>query len=169
MKPPKFTLEETQAEIARECDALKEILLFKNKNYGNSAIDPIRCFSKASPQEQINVRLDDKLSRLMRGELAGEDALLDFIGYLILKRVADHLEMRYKAGLTAEQNTTPHPVTKTFIMPDGTKIEGLSNDEMEQYNAAAYCRGCVTIVTAKAKGVCKTCGREWENGKLIKW
>jgi hypothetical protein len=43
------------------------MLLEKNAKYGNSALEPIRCFSRADPVEQIRVRLDDKLSRLMRG------------------------------------------------------------------------------------------------------
>lgn len=81
-----------QQLISEECDAIKSILLAKNKAYGNAAVDPVRIFSKASPVEQINVRLDDKLSRMVRGEAAGEDAELDFIGYLLLKRVAKRLE-----------------------------------------------------------------------------
>lgn len=81
-----------QRLISEECDAIKSILLAKNKAYGNAAVDPVRIFSKASPVEQINVRLDDKLSRMVRGEAAGEDAELDFIGYLLLKRVAKRLE-----------------------------------------------------------------------------
>lgn len=72
--------------ISDTVDKIKEILLQKNQAYGNSAFDPIRMFSKADPEEQINVRLDDKLSRLARGENAGEDVTLDLIGYLILKR-----------------------------------------------------------------------------------
>lgn len=81
-----------QQLISEECDAIKSILLAKNKAYGNAAVDPVRIFSKASSVEQINVRLDDKLSRMVRGEAAGEDAELDFIGYLLLKRVAKRLE-----------------------------------------------------------------------------
>jgi hypothetical protein len=42
--------------------------------------------------EQINVRLDDKLSRLMRGHAAGEDVEWDLMGYLVLKRVALKLQ-----------------------------------------------------------------------------
>jgi hypothetical protein len=38
--------------------------------------------------EQIKVRLDDKLSRLIHGSAAGEDVVLDLLGYLILLRVA---------------------------------------------------------------------------------
>jgi len=75
-------------EIANECDALKTMLLEKNAAYGNSALDPLRIFSKADPVEQILVRLDDKLSRIKRGSAAGEDAEKDILGYLILLRIA---------------------------------------------------------------------------------
>jgi hypothetical protein len=69
------------------CESIKEMLLEKNAAYGNSAAEPVRIFSKADPLEQINVRIDDKLSRLMRGnEYPGDDTELDLIGYLILKR-----------------------------------------------------------------------------------
>jgi hypothetical protein len=78
----------TRQLIDEECDHLKGMLLAKNAAYGNSATDPVRVFSKASPVEQILVRLDDKLSRLARGAAAGEDVEQDLAGYLILLRVA---------------------------------------------------------------------------------
>ena len=68
------------------------MLLSKNANYGNSVFDPIRVFSRADWLEAINVRCDDKLSRIARGNSAGEDAELDLIGYLILKRVGLNLQ-----------------------------------------------------------------------------
>lgn len=74
-------------DIVRECDALKELLLRKNRAYGNSALNPVRVFSRASVQEQLLVRLDDKLSRLARGSDAGEDTIQDILGYLILLRI----------------------------------------------------------------------------------
>lgn len=74
--------------IAEECDAIKAMLLEKNSAYGDSAIRPVRIMSKASPVEQILVRIDDKLSRIARGSAAGEDVVLDLIGYLVLLRVA---------------------------------------------------------------------------------
>ena len=64
------------------------MLLEKNRQYGNSALKPVRIFSKADATEQILVHIDDKLSRLARGQAAGEDVVLDLIGYLILLRVA---------------------------------------------------------------------------------
>lgn len=71
--------------ISETCDEIKVFLLHKNDAYGNAAFDPIRCFSKADVTEQIKVRMDDKLSRLMRGHTAGEDVEKDLLGYLILK------------------------------------------------------------------------------------
>ncbi len=48
-----------QKLISDECDAIKVVLLAKNRRYGNSALKPKRVFSKADPIEQLNVRLDD--------------------------------------------------------------------------------------------------------------
>ena len=79
----------SQDEIATECDLIKEMLLSKNRAYGDSALSPVRVFSKADNVEQIRVRLDDKLSRLARGSAAGEDVSLDLIGYLVLLRIAE--------------------------------------------------------------------------------
>ena len=78
--------------IAEECYRLRDLLHEKNAAYGNSALDPVRIFSKADTEEQIRVRLDDKLSRLTRGSAAGEDVELDIMGYLILLRVARRLK-----------------------------------------------------------------------------
>jgi len=73
--------------IKAECIAIEQLLLKKNKAYGNSVADPINIFSDLENIEQLNVRIDDKLSRLKRGEVFGnEDTELDLIGYLILKR-----------------------------------------------------------------------------------
>lgn len=82
-----------ESMIAAECDALKQMLVEKNRAYGNSALDPVRIFSKAAPVEQILVRIDDKLSRLSRGHAAGEDVEQDLLGYLILLRIARKQEV----------------------------------------------------------------------------
>jgi len=81
--------EGVEADIVEECDAVKAMLVAKNRAYGNSALDPVRVFSRADTAEQIRVRIDDKLSRLQRGTTFGtEDTTLDLIGYLVLLRVA---------------------------------------------------------------------------------
>jgi hypothetical protein len=79
----------TQQTIADVCDNIKSMLVEKNKSYGDSALDPIRIFSKASSDEQIKIRIDDKLSRISRGsEFYGDNDLDDLIGYLILLKVS---------------------------------------------------------------------------------
>jgi len=50
--------------------------------------------------EQINVRIDDKLSRIARGrDYAGDDTELDLIGYLVLRRVARTVKKPAEAPL----------------------------------------------------------------------
>lgn len=75
--------------LVKACQDIVKFLLDKNRRYGNSAIEPVRLFSKADAVEQIKVRIDDKLSRLMskQGD-EDEDVLKDLIGYLFLLKVA---------------------------------------------------------------------------------
>ena len=78
-----------QVEIIDKCDELKALLLEKNRKYGNSALEPARIFSKASAEEQILVRIDDKLNRIKnRQNDEDEDVIMDLAGYLILLMVA---------------------------------------------------------------------------------
>lgn len=79
----------TRAKIQYECDYVKAMLLQKNAAYGDSAMNPVRVFSRADVVEQLKVRIDDKLSRLARGSPDEEDVTLDLIGYLILLRIAE--------------------------------------------------------------------------------
>ena len=80
----------TQTDIARICDNIKQLLLEKNMKYGDSALSPVRVMSQASTVEQILVRIDDKLSRISRGNLLtdDEDVINDIIGYFILLKIA---------------------------------------------------------------------------------
>lgn len=78
--------------IIRECLEIAEMLINKNVSYGNSALNPIRIFSKADSVEQIKVRIDDKLNRLKNGSsFAGDNDIDDMIGYLILLKIAKQL------------------------------------------------------------------------------
>ncbi len=86
-----FTEEEQFAfnvdDVLRE---IAQLLVSKNKKYGNSALEPSRIFSHAHPVEQIKVRIDDKLSRIRNGngELSDEDTVMDLMGYLVLLKIA---------------------------------------------------------------------------------
>jgi hypothetical protein len=77
-------------KIENTCDSIKQLLIDKNAKYGNSALNPVRVFSKASTTEQLLVRIDDKLSRIKTTgmEAPDEDTLNDLIGYLILLKIA---------------------------------------------------------------------------------
>jgi hypothetical protein len=75
--------------ILMNCLGIAQMLIEKNISYGDSALDPVRIFSKANPIEQLHVRIDDKLSRLMKGtDMVGDNDIDDLIGYLILLKVA---------------------------------------------------------------------------------
>lgn len=81
---------ETKQIIAEVCDEIKEFLIEKNRKYGDSAVKPVRIFSKSDNLEQIRVRIDDKLNRLINQQTdEDEDVINDLIGYLILYKVAD--------------------------------------------------------------------------------
>jgi len=67
------------------------LLCDKNEQYGDSALNPIRMFSKADAEGGIRIRIDDKLSRLASRDdrLESEDDVIDdLIGYLILLKLA---------------------------------------------------------------------------------
>ena len=82
-------LTDTQKEITAVCNEIRDLLLEKNRKYGDSALTPKRIFSKADAVEQIKVRLDDKISRLMNQQSDDdEDVVMDLMGYLVLLRVA---------------------------------------------------------------------------------
>jgi len=83
--PPEPAVADRIDEVLKE---VGDMLKAKNVAYGNSALEPIRIFSTAPADEQLRVRIDDKLSRLARGAAAGEDVVLDLIGYLVLLRIA---------------------------------------------------------------------------------
>jgi len=71
--------------VRRILNQVGDLLIEKNRSYGDSALNPIRVFSKADRTEQLRVRADDKLARIANGsEYPGDDTLRDLIGYLTL-------------------------------------------------------------------------------------
>ena len=85
-----MAMSESETKISGVCDDIKELLIHKNRKYGNSALKPCRVFSKSSPVEQLLVRIDDKLNRIMQGAgllAEDEDVVNDLIGYLVLLKI----------------------------------------------------------------------------------
>ena len=91
---------ETETKFESDLDhvmtKIRSLLLEKNKAYGDSAMNPVRIFSKMNAMEQLKVRMDDKLSRLARGnELKDEsfdDTIQDLIGYLFIYMIQREYE-----------------------------------------------------------------------------
>ena len=80
---------ETEKSIERVMSNITEMLIAKKRAYGDSALEPVRMFSKNDNIEQLYVRIDDKLSRVQRGhEYPGDDTIFDLVGYLVLLLIA---------------------------------------------------------------------------------
>jgi hypothetical protein len=79
----------TEEDIARVCKEVTDLLISKNRSYGDSALHPSRIFSKTNNVEQLLVRIDDKLSRIQNGhDWPGDNEIDDLLGYLILLKIA---------------------------------------------------------------------------------
>ncbi len=87
-------MKDTEQLIEEMCDSMKELLLQKNRSYGDSATNPSNVFSKGSPVDSICARIDDKLMRIQNRGINDktEDTVSDLIGYLILLKVAMYKE-----------------------------------------------------------------------------
>lgn len=145
-----------EVDVLSELDKVARMLVTKNKAYGNSALDPLRVFSKADAVEQILVRLDDKLSRLGRGHAAGEDPEFDIMGYLILLRIARKRRGGYTEALGERPDfaVTGGEAAKIWLRPTGEPsdeamhefagLEGAVDDDeptdeaMDEFDAAHH-------------------------------
>ena len=106
----------TQIEIATVCDDVKELLLYKNGKYGNSALKPARIFSKSNAVEQLLVRIDDKLNRIKKGVgllSTDEDVLMDLIGYLVLLKIGINKQQKVLKPVKVRNSTTSLPSCST--------------------------------------------------------
>ena len=80
-------MKETQDKIRKTMKEVLDLLIAKNKQYGDSALNPTGIFAKGSAEDLIRIRIDDKLNRLMQGNDSietDEDIVNDLIGYLTL-------------------------------------------------------------------------------------
>ena len=76
----------TQRKIREITDAMKDLLLYKNQKYGDSAINPKKIFYKGDSTNSILIRLDDKLGRVISNteEKPRVNDVCDIIGYCTL-------------------------------------------------------------------------------------
>ena len=79
----------TQEKIVEITDATKDLLLYKNEKYGDSALNPLGIFTKHLKNVPENiasilVRLDDKLGRVKNSDSLRTNDVSDIIGYCTL-------------------------------------------------------------------------------------
>lgn len=99
---------------------IKDLLISKNKKYGNSALEPLGVFSKLSAKEGLLVRIDDKLKRIKNGSLDrdDEDVIKDLIGYLVLLKI--------------HTNTKPKPVYGWREIKEKQELIKLMQEEIRE-------------------------------------
>jgi len=81
---------ETQEAINRIMKSTRDLLIQKNRQYGDSALNPIGVFGTTDAVVNLGARMDDKLMRL-RGQGIGAqsvDTLYDLQGYIALLIIA---------------------------------------------------------------------------------
>ena len=83
-------MKKTENLIKEVCSQVQDLILSKNRNYGDSATNPCNIFSKGDAVQSLCARIDDKLSRIQNKGINDEteDTVIDLIGYLILLKVA---------------------------------------------------------------------------------
>jgi hypothetical protein len=77
-------LSKSQESIMEICDSIKDLLLYKNEKYGDSALRPNNIFYKGDSTNSIKIRLDDKIGRIKNCEQTRINDVADVIGYCIL-------------------------------------------------------------------------------------
>jgi len=68
-------------------DSIRQVLIEKNKRYGNAALSPLNVFYKGDAQTSICIRLDDKLSRIKNSDKLRKNDMFDLLGYCLLLHV----------------------------------------------------------------------------------
>lgn len=77
---------ETQDKIIAITEAMRDLLLYKNQKYGDSALNPKQIFYKGDAVNSILIRLDDKIGRIMANteSVPRINDVADIIGYCTL-------------------------------------------------------------------------------------
>ena len=77
---------ETQDKIIEITEAMRDLLLYKNQRYGDSALKPKQIFYKGDAVNSILIRIDDKLGRIMANTESTPriNDVADIIGYCTL-------------------------------------------------------------------------------------
>ena len=72
---------ESESNFKTITDSIASLLEYKNKKYGNSALEPLNIFKGKC---KVGDRLDDKLARVKNNDALQKNDVADLIGYLFL-------------------------------------------------------------------------------------
>tara|TARA_R100000951_G_scaffold60223_2_gene50645 strand:- start:10587 stop:10961 length:375 start_codon:yes stop_codon:yes gene_type:complete len=81
-----------EEQIQKVGQEVIDLLVEKNRSYGDSALEPANVFANGSAIDNLCCRIDDKLMRIKNKGINDqtEDTVQDLIGYLILLKIALH-------------------------------------------------------------------------------
>lgn len=82
------SLTQSQKKIVDVCDNMKNLLLYKNQKYGDSALNPNNIFYKGDSANSIKIRLDDKIGRVRNNDETKVNDVADIVGYCTLLLVS---------------------------------------------------------------------------------
>ena len=123
-------MEEINREINYEAfmkvlESVKQVLIEKNKRYGNSALSPLGIFYKGDAANSIKIRLDDKLSRIKNSKELRKNDLYDLLGYCMLYTISE----KYNGNVQEGVDLLIEHLGKNYL-------KGVFN--LDKYNSAGY-------------------------------
>lgn len=129
----------TAEQIIEEANAVRDLLLQKNKAYGDSALKPANIFARGSATENIACRIDDKLMRIKNKGFNDEteDTIQDLIGYLILLKIAIANERSQEHSNDIQGHPSEGEPTSYF---SGVGTPTYSNGEVVDYHIGTEVR-----------------------------
>jgi hypothetical protein len=81
---PKETLGDTITSLTNIYKNFAQFIIEKNRRYGDSALHPLKIFSKIEPHNNICSRLDEKLQRISNADKLKKNDVSDVFGYIAL-------------------------------------------------------------------------------------
>lgn len=74
----------TAWKVTKITEGLNSLIQYKNKNYGDAAINPLKIFNKAESNNAVEIALDNKISRIQNADAVRKNDLTDLVSYGIL-------------------------------------------------------------------------------------
>ena len=85
-----FTEKDFEGKLLEVTKEITDLLISKNKAYGDTALNPVKIFSSLDSTEALCARIDDKIMRIKNKGINDdtEDTVSDLIGYLLLLKMS---------------------------------------------------------------------------------